>query len=353
MRDPGGNLSLPTEGDTLTAPGQPGDPGGWLFNPAAATVSYQWQRCDSNGDHCKDIKGATGSSYKVVTDDDGQTLRVIVTGGNGQGGFVSLQPSGTTNPIIPAAALNLTAPTLKGKQYVGATLTGTVGTWKSPTTTWERHWERCEADGSACSAIFGETGPEYTLTAADFGQTVRLRVTGDVNESFKLPLAVDAYSALSSVIQYPPGVTPPPTPAPDPTPSPSPSPNPNPTPQPQPKLTVGALKITPAKAGGKLSFKLSGDGSVRIQLQRVTTGHKAKGKCLAGRKRHAKSCTRYVTVETLTRKQLKAGTHSVTLSVRVHGKLLPAGHYRAVVTPIDASGHKGTPHTLKLVLRRG
>src|SRR5581483_7730703 len=38
----------PTEGDTLGAPSQADNPDGWMFNPAANFVSYQWFSCDEN-----------------------------------------------------------------------------------------------------------------------------------------------------------------------------------------------------------------------------------------------------------------------------------------------------------------
>ena len=297
--------SQPIEGDTLSAlPSPGGGASGWYFSPAATlSVSYQWLRCDSNGDNCEPIEGATHSTYKLTSADAAHRIRVIVKG-VGDHGAATLQPSGPSSPIIPLPATNLVAPSLLGKQFVGATLTGAVGTWKSPATTYERHWERCEADGSDCSPIFGATDPGYTLTAADYGMTVRMRVTADVNLSYELPYAVDAYTPLSAVIQYPPGVTPPPPP-----PGPGPDPNPNPLPKlPVPK--VSSFKLVKSSTGAKLAFKLSGVGSVRVQLQRASAGHKAKGKCYAGRRHHATRCTYYATVLTLSAKSLGAGAHS-------------------------------------------
>src|SRR5262249_1699906 len=67
IHDPGGDISLPNEGDTLTtsAGANGSDFSGWYFNLPAANVYFQWQRCDENGDNCADIQGATNSSYKV------------------------------------------------------------------------------------------------------------------------------------------------------------------------------------------------------------------------------------------------------------------------------------------------
>ena len=62
-------------GDTLTA-----TVGGWIGNTDPFT--YQWQRCDNLGTpaSCVDIGGKTSVGYLVShPDDDGNTLRVVVT----------------------------------------------------------------------------------------------------------------------------------------------------------------------------------------------------------------------------------------------------------------------------------
>ena len=47
----------PEDGGTLTA-----SPGTWT-GTTPIDYSYQWQRCDENGDNCADIPGATGDTY--------------------------------------------------------------------------------------------------------------------------------------------------------------------------------------------------------------------------------------------------------------------------------------------------
>ena len=50
------------------------------------TYSYQWQRCDSSGNACaNEASGGTKSTYQVVKNDAGQTIRVQVTGTNARG----------------------------------------------------------------------------------------------------------------------------------------------------------------------------------------------------------------------------------------------------------------------------
>ncbi len=49
------------------------------------TYSYQWTRCDKNGNACKTIGNETSSDYKVVQKDVGNTIRARVTAKNSRG----------------------------------------------------------------------------------------------------------------------------------------------------------------------------------------------------------------------------------------------------------------------------
>ncbi len=60
------------------------DSGTWTGTPAP-TFSYQWQDCDSSGNNCVAIAGATASGYTIQTSDGGFTLEVVVTGSNSAG----------------------------------------------------------------------------------------------------------------------------------------------------------------------------------------------------------------------------------------------------------------------------
>jgi hypothetical protein len=46
------------------------------------SFSYQWQRCDSNGNSCSAVQDATAKAYGVRSADVGNTLRVVVTATN-------------------------------------------------------------------------------------------------------------------------------------------------------------------------------------------------------------------------------------------------------------------------------
>jgi hypothetical protein len=60
------------------------------------TFSYQWLRCDSAGNACKNIGGATEAQYKVVSDDAGKTLRVKVTAKNSKGKATAISEQSAT-----------------------------------------------------------------------------------------------------------------------------------------------------------------------------------------------------------------------------------------------------------------
>jgi hypothetical protein len=51
----------------------------------ATTFTYQWQRCDENGSGCVNVPGANSRSYGVRSDDQGHTMRVLVTAANTAG----------------------------------------------------------------------------------------------------------------------------------------------------------------------------------------------------------------------------------------------------------------------------
>jgi hypothetical protein len=68
----------PQVGSTLTA-----SQGSWNGSPSG--FAFAWSRCDSNGNGCATIDGATGNTYVVGGGDAGATLRVSVTATNTDG----------------------------------------------------------------------------------------------------------------------------------------------------------------------------------------------------------------------------------------------------------------------------
>ncbi|MEA2481791.1 MAG: hypothetical protein QOJ07_3713 [Thermoleophilaceae bacterium] len=339
-----GDPSLPQSGDTLHAQS-------WLFNPAATSVSFQWFRCDSNGNNCNPIPGATAQNYPLTDEDVTSRLTVAVTGTNAFGSR-TLDQSGATNTIFPQQATNTSPPTLAGTPYVGESLVAGVGTWKFPGTTYTRQWESCSAAGDSCQTISGETGPSYTVRTDDVGSRLRVRIGADSNGPNTFPSPVEVFTPLSDVVTLRPAapgdqsgggggaggggdggaggggggadLTP-------------------------PALQSLSLTTRKVKRGGSLKFRytLSEPGSLEVKLQSEKTGRKKGKKCVLGLKK-GKKCTILKSAGTVT---LGGLSGSGTASVKIK-KSLAAGNYRAVVTPIDAAGNRGPAKTLKFKVTR-
>ena len=103
-------------GQTLTAA-----TGTWNSS-TTPTFTYQWQRCDTAGNNCVAIPGATAQTYTVSNDDVNNTLRVVVTATNssGSGSATSSQTAVVSQPgpagaiktasgatSVPASSVNL------------------------------------------------------------------------------------------------------------------------------------------------------------------------------------------------------------------------------------------------------
>jgi hypothetical protein len=161
------------DGATLTA-----DQGVWS-GATPITYAYQWQRCNSHGEECQDIEGATASSYILSSGDLETTLRVVVTASNPGG--TAEATSAASAEVDPGPPVELEAPTIEGIPDVGQTLYGGLGEWGGTEPEFSYQWERCNSAGEACSDITGATGLEYEPDAADIGKTLRLEV-GASNE---------------------------------------------------------------------------------------------------------------------------------------------------------------------------
>jgi hypothetical protein len=159
-------------GDIVTAAAGTWDPG----YPTDLTLSYQWDRCDSDGANCAPILGATTSTYMVAVGDAGYRLRVIVTGTNDSGSSAPTESSNTAD--VAGAPSNLTAPTITGTAQVGSTVTAHKGSWTGvPDPDFSYQWEACDSSGANCADISGKTGTAYTPVSGDTGKTLRVKVS--------------------------------------------------------------------------------------------------------------------------------------------------------------------------------
>ena len=75
--------------------------GGWS-GPGPITTARQWLRCDSAGNGCGAIPGATAPTYTVVAADVGLTLRVFVSASNSGGSSNAVSaPTPVVTPLAP------------------------------------------------------------------------------------------------------------------------------------------------------------------------------------------------------------------------------------------------------------
>jgi hypothetical protein len=79
--------------------------GGTWTGPGTATKAFFWQRCNSIGEACATITGATGATYRLTATDVGQRIRVIETATN-QGGTAQAvsTPTAVVVELRPTAA---------------------------------------------------------------------------------------------------------------------------------------------------------------------------------------------------------------------------------------------------------
>jgi hypothetical protein len=171
------NLTPPTisgnavEGQTLT-----GTNGTWE-DEGNLTFELQWRRSDGVGGY-ENIQGETGSTYVLTAADVGHTIRLRVTATNSltEATTLASDPTAAVAAPPPKPPDNTSAPTISGFALEGETLTGANGDWDGEELTFTREWQR--SDGPTdWDDIPGANGSEYTLTAADVGNRVRLAVT--------------------------------------------------------------------------------------------------------------------------------------------------------------------------------
>ena len=141
-----------------------------------AVFAYQWLSDDA------DIGGATGSTYTLVDDDEGRTIKVRVTVTDDVGNETTLTSAATEAVEAVEAKRNTAAtgrPIISGTVRVGETLTAdTTGIGDADglaNVSYSYQW--VVTDGGAYIDISGETGATYTLVSADRGLYILVRVS--------------------------------------------------------------------------------------------------------------------------------------------------------------------------------
>ena len=160
-----------TQGQALST-----DNGSWSGSPSS--YAYQWRQCDSSGNNCTDISGATASSYTLASGDIGHTMRSVVTATNAGGtASATSAQTGTVTAPAPTAPSNTALPTVSGSAVQGQALNATNGSWNGNPTSYAYQWRQCDSSGNNCTDISGATASSYTLASGDIGHTIRSVVT--------------------------------------------------------------------------------------------------------------------------------------------------------------------------------
>ena len=197
---PPANTALPTisgkdeERQTLTA-----STGTWT-GTEPITYTYQWQSCNSKGESCSNVTGATSSTYKLASSNVGNTVRVEVTAKNVVKSTSAF--SAVTSVVAASPPENTALPTISGKDEERQTLTASTGTWTgTEPITYTYQWQSCNSKGESCSNVTGATSSTYKLASSNVGNTVRVEVTAK-----NVVKSTSAFSAVTSVVAASPPV---------------------------------------------------------------------------------------------------------------------------------------------------
>ena len=94
-----------TQGQTLTL-----TRGEWI-GATPITYTYAWERCDSSGNNCVSIAGATSTTYTLTASDAGHDIRAAVTAGDSAGKTTArsntVGPIASTTPPPPPGTTKL------------------------------------------------------------------------------------------------------------------------------------------------------------------------------------------------------------------------------------------------------
>lgn len=74
----------------------------------------------------------------------------------------------------PTAPVSTAAPTVSGEAVSGSILTASTGTWSGSPTAYAYQWQRCS---TGCADLPGASAGTYSVTSADLGATLAVRVT--------------------------------------------------------------------------------------------------------------------------------------------------------------------------------
>ena len=188
-------------GETLTA-----DTSGIVDEDGLENVSYSYQWLRNDGTTDSGIQDAVNSTYTLVSDDSGRTIKVRVTFTDDAGNEESLTSDATT--VVAAANNPATgAPTISGTAQVGETLTADTSGIDDDdglsNATFSYQWIR--NDGTDDADIPNATSASYLVVSPDDGgNTIKVRVTFTDNAGNEESLTSASTAAVNATVPGPP-----------------------------------------------------------------------------------------------------------------------------------------------------
>jgi hypothetical protein len=180
------------------------------WRPEAASITYQWRRCDATGSECEDISGATAQHYDVQAADIGSTLEVHESA-TSTGGTGSVTSEATELVSAPAIANTSIPYVTESASQSGTLLTAHPGTWSGAEVAFHFQWERCDKGGGECADLPEENEATFRPRVDEVGSSYRVRVearnpsdaetaTSSATGAFEEaePIAVEAPSILGT-----------------------------------------------------------------------------------------------------------------------------------------------------------
>jgi hypothetical protein len=174
------------EGRTLTA-----STGTWTGNPTSFT--YAWSRCDTQGNQCSTISGATSNTYTLQAIDVGSTIRVTVTAKNADGSASATSDQtrvihGTTGCPGGTGTIDVAALTPPARLNIGEpTMTPNVITRSTQTAQLRFQITACNGRPVQGASLFAPAIPYNQFTALQGTSDANGFVTGTVTRQSGFP----------------------------------------------------------------------------------------------------------------------------------------------------------------------
>ena len=163
--------------------------------------TYQWVRNDGNAD--TDISDATGQTYTLTSDDQGNTVKVTVSFTDDDGYSESLTSAATNTVSRPPNATASGLPTITGTVQVGETLTADTSGISDLNgfTNPQFAYQWLHSVGETDTAIPGATGSTYTVVSDDANKAFKVRVSFTDDDGYSESLTSAASAPLLVVQQ--------------------------------------------------------------------------------------------------------------------------------------------------------